>query len=63
MDIFLYIQQDVTELIMNIQEPHAKTLFAAVIEALPYEELNRVVIAHWTFLWYACRRVIHEGIY
>jgi hypothetical protein len=53
---------DITDLIANIEEPHAKPWLAAMIEALPHEELTRVYVTMWA-LWHARRKAIHEGIF
>ena len=54
--------EDITELIVNIQEPHARGWLAAVFHALPHEELTRVTVTLWA-LWHARRKAIHEGIF
>jgi hypothetical protein len=50
--VWALAREDITELIGNIHEPQAKAWLSTVIEALPHEELTRVVVTLWA-LWYA----------
>jgi hypothetical protein len=53
---------DITDLVANIKEPHAKGWLAAVFSALPQGESTRVVVTLWA-LWHAKRKAVHEGIF
>jgi hypothetical protein len=54
--------EDITELISNIQEPHAKAWLAAVIKAFPHVYLTRVNVTLWA-LWHVRPKAIHKGIF
>jgi ribonuclease HI len=53
---------DITDLVVNIKEPHAKGWIASVLNALPHEDSTRVVVTLWA-LWHAKRKAVHEGIF
>ena len=53
---------DITELIVNMQEPHATGCLAEVFHALPHDQLTRVVVTLWA-LWHARRKAIHENLF
>jgi ribonuclease HI len=50
------------ELVINIQEPNAKGWLNEVINAVPQDELTRVIVTLWA-IWHARRKALHEEIF
>jgi hypothetical protein len=54
--------EEISDYIENLQEPHARAWLASVLKDLPTHESTRVIVTLWA-LWYARRKIIHEGEY
>jgi hypothetical protein len=54
--------EEISDYATNLQEPHARAWLASVFKDLSKEEATRVVVHLWA-LWYARRKIIHEGEY
>jgi ribonuclease HI len=54
--------EEISDYVENLQEPHAWAWLASVLKDLSTHESNRVIVTLWA-LWYAQRKIIHEGEY
>jgi hypothetical protein len=54
--------EEISDYVENLQEPHARAWLVSVLKDLPTHEFTRVIVTLWA-LWYARRKIIHEGEY
>jgi frataxin-like iron-binding protein CyaY len=60
--VWALLPEEIVELIINTQEPDARSWLASIISVASHEDLTKVVVDLWA-IWHARRKALYEDIF